>query len=147
MSASLEIEDYGSTETDDQQEPLQQSSVLIVEDNRVNQQILSKIMRKMNFQVIIAANGQEALQQLQSHDIDLILMDCQMPVMDGFEATEKIRQLGDYKAAIPIIAVTANARDIDKQRCFDAGMNGFLGKPVNFSTVKKSIESYVRTSA
>jgi signal transduction histidine kinase/CheY-like chemotaxis protein len=147
VSASLEIEDYGSTETDDQQEPLQQSSVLIVEDNRVNQQILSKIMRKMNFQVIIAANGQEALQQLQSHDIDLILMDCQMPVMDGFEATEKIRQLGDYKAAIPIIAVTANARDIDKQRCFDAGMNGFLGKPVNFSTVKKSIESYVRTSA
>jgi signal transduction histidine kinase/CheY-like chemotaxis protein len=121
--------------------------ILIVEDNLVNQKVLKKIVSKMNFQTLVAADGQEAITAIKSHPVDLILMDCQMPVMDGFEATQKIRQMDNKVRTVPIIAVTANARDSDKERCLKAGMDGFLSKPVNFQTVKKSIESYLHSTA
>jgi signal transduction histidine kinase/ActR/RegA family two-component response regulator len=113
--------------------------ILIVEDNKVNQMVLSKLVRQLNCITLLANNGEEGLKQVQNNPIDLILMDCQMPVMDGFEATERIRKLTAPKNRIPIVAVTANARDEDKNRCFDVGMDGFLSKPVDFRSVRQAI--------
>ncbi len=115
-------------------------NILIVEDNKVNQLVLSKLVKQMNCTALLANNGQEGVQQVQAHQIDLILMDCQMPVMDGFEATEAIRHLSAPKNLIPIVAVTANAREEDRNRCFEVGMNGFLCKPVDFRSVRQAIE-------
>ena len=118
-------------------------SVLIVEDNKVNQVILNKLVKKMNCTTLLAENGKEGVEQVCNNNIDIILMDCQMPIMDGFEATEAIRKLENSKSKIPIVAVTANARDADKARCFEVGMNGFLGKPVDFRSVKQAIEDHL----
>lgn len=120
-----------------------QSNILVVEDNKINQIILKKLVQKLNCNVILAENGQEAIQQLKAHHIDLVLMDCQMPVMDGFEATEAIRKLPHPKNKVPIVAVTANARDADKARCMAVGMNGFVGKPIDLEVVKGILEKYL----
>ena len=125
------------------EERLKPPSVLIVEDNKVNQVVLTKLIKKMNCEPLVANNGQEGVEQVQAHEIDIVLMDCQMPVMDGFEATIEIRKLKDKKGKIPIVAVTANARDADRARCFEVGMNGFLGKPVDFRSVKQAIEEHL----
>jgi len=76
-------------------------------------------------------------------EVDLILMDCQMPVMDGFEATRRIRALDEPLASLPIVAVTANAMDGDRQRCFEAGMNAFISKPVELATFREQLSRYV----
>ena len=102
------------------------AKVLLVEDNKVNQTVARKLLEKQGCQVTIANHGVEALDKLHSGEFDLILMDCQMPIMDGFEATRKIRQSGNY---IPIIALTANAQNSDRDACLEAGMNDFLSKP------------------
>ncbi len=122
-------------------------NVLIVEDNKVNQIILDKIINKMDCVSLLANNGQEALEQVTDEEVDLILMDCQMPVMDGFEATEAIRKLASSKRNIPIIAVTANTRDEDRARCFAVGMNGFLSKPVDFESVQQAVETHLQQRA
>ena len=102
------------------------SRVLLVEDNKVNQAVARKLLEKQGCKVTIANHGVEALDALHSGSFDLILMDCQMPIMDGFEATRKIRQSGN---AIPIIALTANAQNSDRDACIQAGMNDFMSKP------------------
>ena len=104
-------------------------SVLLVEDNLFNQQVAVELLREVGTGVSIANNGQEAIDLLKARNFDCILMDVQMPVMDGIEATRQIRAnaklAGNY-----IIAMTANARKEDKERCFSAGMNDFVSKPV-----------------
>jgi CheY-like chemotaxis protein/nitrogen-specific signal transduction histidine kinase len=117
--------------------------VLIAEDNKVNQIVLNKLVKQLHFDTVLAANGSEALQLVQTHPVDLVLMDCQMPVLDGLDATRAIRTLRGEKSAIPIIAVTANARDLDRERCMAAGMNGFLGKPVDYEIVRKTLHAYL----
>lgn len=102
------------------------ASVLLVEDNKVNQTVARKLLQKQGCVVTIANDGVEALDKLHSGSFDLILMGCQMPIMDGFEATRKIRQSGND---IPIIALTANAQNSDRDACIEAGMNDFLSKP------------------
>jgi PAS domain S-box-containing protein len=105
--------------------------ILLAEDNTINQLIGIKMLEKMGHYVDVAANGREVLDALSRAPYDLILMDCQMPEMDGYEATRKVRELNSSVRTIPIIAMTANAMDGDREKCLSAGMNDYLTKPVS----------------
>ena len=109
----------------------QKIRVLLVEDNIVNQKIALKVMEKMGLLADCASNGKKALEAVSSTFYDILFMDCMMPVMDGFEATKKIRNSEKQKteSPIPIIALTANAIKGDRERCIEAGMNDYLTKP------------------
>ncbi|MDQ8164840.1 MAG: response regulator [Gemmatimonadota bacterium] len=105
-------------------------NVLVAEDNEINQKIFTARLKKLGFRLRVARNGQEALDAVEQFPFDLVLMDCQMPVMDGYEATKHIRSHSDPNiAAVPIIAMTANAMSGERERCLEAGMNDFVTKP------------------
>ena len=106
--------------------------VLVVEDNKVNQRVAVARLQKLGFLVDVADQGEQATEMVLSRSYDVIFMDCQMPIMDGFEATRQIRVLeGEGRIAkVPIIAMTAHVMNEDRQQCFDCGMNDFLRKPV-----------------
>ena len=106
--------------------------ILIVEDNPVNQIVERKFCEKYGLNVITAANGEEAIVALDNNSIDIILMDCQMPIMDGFEATKIIRQSREEIRKVPIIAVTANSTTLDRTLCEEAGMDDYTPKPIDF---------------
>jgi CheY-like chemotaxis protein/HPt (histidine-containing phosphotransfer) domain-containing protein len=111
--------------------------VLLVEDNPINQGVAKAMLRKLGLSTGLAMNGAEAVEQVREQSFDLVLMDCQMPVMDGFEATAIIRRLPAGRgAALPIVALTANAMRGDEQRCLDAGMTAFLAKPYTLSELR-----------
>ncbi|MCC5021557.1 MAG: response regulator [Candidatus Synoicihabitans palmerolidicus] len=107
--------------------------VLVAEDNLVNQKVTGALLRKMNLLPEIAANGRIAVERFQHHTFDLVLMDCQMPVMDGLEATRAIRQFetSSGRPRIPILAFTAGATLSEREECLAAGMDNFISKPVN----------------
>ncbi len=105
--------------------------ILLAEDNKVNQKLAQRLLSKVGLDVTTVDNGLEALQAVAEGDFDLVLMDCQMPEMDGYEATQRIRQLPDERARIPIVALTANAMRGDQEKCIAAGMNGYLSKPLH----------------
>jgi PAS domain S-box-containing protein len=105
--------------------------ILVAEDNPVNQQVAIGLLRKLGHSVDVAGDGAEAVEAARSLPYDLILMDVQMPEMDGFEATAAIRALPPPVCTIPIVAMTANAMRGDDQKCLDAGMNGYISKPVD----------------
>jgi two-component system sensor histidine kinase/response regulator len=114
-----------------------QRRVLVVEDNPINQQVVNAMLRSLGVQVTLASDGQQAVELVQTHDFDLVLMDCQMPVMDGFQATAAIRRLPLARGArLPIAAVTANALQGDEQSCLEAGMNDFLQKPFKLAQLQ-----------
>lgn len=120
------------------------TQLLVVDDNQINQQITIKILQKMGFQVHAASNGKEALDSINIIHFDLIFMDCQMPVMDGFEATRLIRQDPEKKNLL-VIALTANAMKSDKDACFAAGMNDFITKPITAASLQGVIEKWMPT--
>jgi two-component system sensor histidine kinase/response regulator len=122
------------------------SRILLAEDNVVNQRVAARILEKGGHSVVVVANGREALAVLQRETIDLVLMDVQMPEMDGFEATMAIRkdELGGDRH-IPIIAMTAHAMTDDRDRCLAAGMDGFVSKPIRADNLLSLVES-VRAS-
>jgi PAS domain S-box-containing protein len=106
------------------------ASILLVEDNKLNQEVALQLLRDAGFIVDLADNGEVAVHKVQKTLYDLVLMDMQMPIMDGITAAQEIRKLPEC-AHLPIIAMTANAMQVDRQRCLDAGMNDHLPKPVN----------------
>lgn len=112
--------------------------VLLVEDNLINQLVAKELLKSMNATVFIADNGQKALDSLEAESFDVVLMDIQMPVMDGLTATAEIRKLEKYKN-LPIIAMTAHAREEDKKSSLDAGMNQHIAKPVTATLLLTSI--------
>lgn len=118
--------------------------VLLVEDNPINQDVAQAMLSKLGLRWQLAEHGAEAVEKVRSGDFDLVLMDCQMPVMDGYEATAAIRALpGNRDKALPILAVTANAVQGDEQRCRDAGMNGFLSKPYSLIQLHASLSNWL----
>lgn len=124
---SISTREVSTTSTDSVQK-----TILIVEDNPVNQLVERKFAEKYGLGVVVAANGEEAIVALENEHIDIILMDCQMPIMDGFEATRRIRQSRDNTRSLPIIAVTANSTTLDRTMCQEAGMDDYIPKPIDF---------------
>jgi signal transduction histidine kinase/CheY-like chemotaxis protein/HPt (histidine-containing phosphotransfer) domain-containing protein len=122
-----------------------EGKVLVAEDVVINQRIATEMLQILNFSVVIAQNGEEAVKQYIENDFDLIFMDCQMPLMDGFEATIKIRELekNSEKDRTPIIALTAGTGKEDKLRCMKSGMDDYLTKPFSISELQKTIIQHV----
>jgi CheY-like chemotaxis protein len=121
-------------------EPEFRLRVLLAEDNLVNQKLISRLLQKLGHDVKVVENGFEAIQALAAEEFDLVAMDMQMPVMDGLEAVRKIREKEKISGQhIPIVAMTANAFEEDKRRCIEAGMDGYLIKPVNSLTIRTEI--------
>ena len=104
--------------------------VLLAEDNSTNQLIGIRMLEKLGCRVGVAANGAEAVTMARDFPYDIILMDMQMPEMDGLEATVKIRELGGEFTHLPIVALTANVMESDREACTRAGMDGYLSKPI-----------------
>jgi len=119
----------------------QQPKVLLVEDNLVNQKVMALALRKLGLQVETVSNGHASVAAVSQKRYAAVLMDCQMPSMDGFEATKRIRELphGD----VPIIALTASAMTSDRERCFAAGMNDYLSKPVELAQLERMMGKWV----
>lgn len=126
------------SDTDTKQGP----RILLAEDNPFNQKVAVGMLRLIGCQVDVADNGQEALDRADAHDYDMVFMDCQMPVMDGYEATRCIRELDGPRREVPIIAMTANALSGDRQACFDAGMNDFLSKPITMAVLSDMVAKW-----
>ena len=126
-------------ETQTASEP--QGAILVAEDNIVNQKVTALLLRRLGFSVDVAPNGLHAVEAVEKRRFDAILMDCQMPVMDGFAATARIRELpnGD----VPIIAMTASAMSGDRERCLDSGMNDYLPKPVQRVDLEMMLEKWI----
>ena len=122
--------------------------ILIVEDNKINQLVASETLLSAGYRVAVADNGEEALAQVDLGGIDLVLMDCQMPVLDGFETTRSIRTTERDKGILvprqlPIIALTANTAKGDREKCLVSGMNDYISKPFNPELLFSIIDQYV----
>lgn len=136
-----------SGQTDEQEKPRTSGidhppKTLVVEDNKVNQKILLAMLKKLGLQSDVASDGKQAVELCREQYYDLIFMDCQMPVMDGFEATRSIRTLDNFDKTI-IIAVTANATIGDQENCLASGMNDHIAKPVNLETLKNTMRQHL----
>ena len=120
-----------------------------MEDNIINQKVAQSLLGKIGYKADVVANGLEALRALEQIDYDLVLMDCQMPEMDGFAATLRIRDTSSavLNHNVPIIAMTANAMKEDRDRCIDVGMNEYLSKPVRKEGLLAAISSVMKNVA
>ena len=111
--------------------------ILVAEDNETNQIVALAQLRKLGYEADAVSNGAEAIEAIKNREYDLILMDCEMPIMDGYEATRKLRGSGHHR--IPIIALTASAMQGDRARCICEGMNDFLTKPVDLARLEETL--------
>jgi PAS domain S-box-containing protein len=129
--------------------PPKKTRILLAEDNPTNQIVTLKILEKLGYGAEAVTNGQEALVALQCIPYDLVLMDCQMPEMDGFEATRRIRagEAGTINSIAPIIAMTAHTMKGDRERCIEAGMNDYLAKPVQPAAVAAALDRWLPRAA
>ena len=114
--------------------------ILVAEDNEANLMLVQKMLEKMGMEIVAVRNGREAVTKVFEEEFDIVLMDMQMPKMNGFEATEAIREKG---MKIPIFALTANAMKDDEQKCLDAGCDEYISKPVNWKRLSVLIEKYI----
>lgn len=115
---------------------------LLVDDNLVNLKLMIRYLNFLDCEVDTAVNGKDALSKLDASDYDIVFMDCKMPEMDGYEATEKIRSLEGEKSKSLIVAVTANTQPNHKDHCLDVGMNDFVAKPVSKSDIEEVLGKY-----
>ncbi|EIO3937581.1 ATP-binding protein [Vibrio vulnificus] len=144
------LQELGVTEVDSEPSSAHQSSqvaalprALLVEDTFINQKVAKLMLEKIGLAVDIAEDGEQALVLCQQQQYGIIFMDCQMPVLDGFETTEILRASDGWTRDVPIIALTANVVVEDKQRCFDVGMNDFLAKPVTQQRMSDMVKRYL----
>ena len=131
---------YQLTEQVSVEEKAIQMHVLLAEDNVINQMVAKTLLMKSGCTVDIVENGQLAVDAWQKNDYDAIFMDCQMPVMDGYEATEMIREQEEHDQHIPVIALTANAMDGEEENCYAAGMDKYLTKPINIAHLVQTLQ-------
>jgi PAS domain S-box-containing protein len=117
--------------------------LLLAEDNLVNQHVAMAVLKKLGLRADLAANGREAVEAVQAKDYDLVLMDCQMPEMDGFQATRRIREQEGAARRVPILAMTANAMQGDRERCLESGMDDYLPKPVTLDSLKNALRRWL----
>jgi CheY-like chemotaxis protein len=117
--------------------------VLIAEDNPANQQLILALLHKLGVKRKVASNGREALETVQAEPFDLVLMDVQMPEMDGLEATRWIRSLGGGSGQVPVVALTAHTGEEHKEHCFQAGMDDFLTKPLDLAALQRCLEKHL----
>jgi CheY-like chemotaxis protein len=117
--------------------------VLVAEDNEINRRVLAGMLRRIGCQPTFAVDGKEAVQLAQQAEFELILMDCQMPELDGYGATRAIRALGGRHAHVPILALTANAMPEDREACLKAGMDEFLTKPVKLDVLRAATQRWL----
>jgi CheY-like chemotaxis protein len=120
----------------------QQCTVLVVEDNAINQLVTRGMLLKLGYQVRTADNGAEALELLRNESVDAILLDCQMPLMDGFATCRALRNLPGC-ADVPVLAITAHSHSGDRERCLAAGMSDYLAKPVKFEQLRHLLHDWV----
>lgn len=119
--------------------------VLVAEDDPTSRMVTEALLRKLSCEVDIATDGRQALEKAKANDYDIVFMDCHMPLIDGFQATKRIRQSPD-KEELPIVALTASVAEEDRVRCLDAGMNDVVCKPVRTSMLAKALERWVPLS-
>ncbi|MFN3197347.1 MAG: response regulator [Bradymonadia bacterium] len=143
VTLPLKAAAVGSLEAEESPAPQLSGRILLAEDNPVNQTVTRRLLERAGHTVVVVEDGQAAVVAVERDHYDLVLMDCQMPVMDGYEATRTIRALPGPVASIPIVALTANGLDGERQRCFDAGMNDYLSKPVNPKRLIKRISRWL----
>ena len=122
----------------------EQTSVLVAEDNEINRRVIVGMLKRVGATATFAVDGHEAVQMVQQKPFALVLMDCQMPEMDGFEATRAIRALGGKYVDLPILALTANVLPADREACKQAGMDDFLPKPVKLDLLRSAIQRWTR---
>jgi PAS domain S-box-containing protein len=118
-------------------------SILLVEDNKMNQLVSTKLLTKLGFSFEIANHGGEAIRALETDSFDAVLMDCQMPIMDGYEATAEIRRIEGNGRHTPIIAMTAAAMEGDREKCLAAGMDDYITKPVRLEAIAAMLERWI----
>jgi CheY-like chemotaxis protein len=127
--------------------------VLVAEDNPVNQKVAVLMLQRLGCRVDVVPDGREAVAALRGNTYDLVLMDCQMPNLDGFQATQEIRRFeqaghdGQSGPRVPIVAMTANALEGDRERCLASGMDDYLAKPVKHDQLEQTIERWTGRSA
>jgi CheY-like chemotaxis protein len=122
--------------------------IVLAEDNLVNQKVMIAYLTKLNCVFDLAENGEEVLKLVKSKDYDIILMDCQMPLLDGYDTTQAIRQLeasNELSKHIIIIAMTANAFAEDRDRCLASGMDDYLSKPLRRQQLQETLERWMQT--
>jgi CheY-like chemotaxis protein len=119
------------------------SKILVVEDNDLNKEVLSRRLKKVGFEVVIASNGKEGVEMALAERPDLILMDMSLPIMDGFEATRRIKAAPETRS-VPIIALTALVMPGDRERCLEAGCDDYDGKPIEFPNLLSKIKALMR---
>lgn len=140
----LEARPMGRRAEKEQERLLPPSRVLVVEDNAVNQLVVANMLENLGLSVLTANNGREALELLEDHEFDVVLMDCQMPEMDGYQTTAHIRHSRRPQLAeIPIIALTANAMIEDRERCLNAGMSDYLSKPITLGMLREKLTHWL----
>lgn len=119
--------------------------IMVVEDEPINMLLISEVLGKMGFRIIKAGNGEQAIELLKDNTPDLIFMDINMPVMDGFTATAHIRRLAEPACHLPVIALTADAMKEDRERCIQSGMNDYISKPFQLAELERVLKQYVKT--
>ena len=126
-----------------ERDPAGGPTVLLVEDNEVNQVVAAAILRRRGYEVDVVENGREALDAVDRRTYTAVLMDCQMPVMDGYEATAELRTRENGGPRLPIIALTAHASDGEREHCLACGMDGFLTKPVRPEELVETLARFI----
>ncbi|MDH5570300.1 MAG: response regulator [Gammaproteobacteria bacterium] len=139
------VADSGETDISEKTGLYNQEKVLLVEDNLVNQRVACGLLKKYGFSIDIAADGIEAIEKCQNEKYDLIFMDCQMPRMDGYMATQEIRKSG-FNMNTTIIAMTANAMQGDREKCIESGMTDYIAKPIKSDVMSDSINKWLFTA-
>ena len=117
--------------------------ILLAEDNPINQKVAVRMLERLGFRVEVVANGREAVEACASHDYGRVLMDCQMPVLDGYAATREIRKAEGTSRHTPIVALTAHAMKGADEECLAAGMDAYLTKPIDSSLLERTLESFL----